>query len=132
MGAARVVLDSPGAPTRPWVPWLVRATHSPRHAPLDACGPQVSAPPTQGGTITITGQNFGPIAPLVVQRVTIGTTECTNAVVTVDDTVVQCTAPPGVGRDINIEIVRTPPMTPPNISPQTMPGPRPAPSRGRR
>lgn len=73
----------------------------------------VSSSTTQGGRaavggngpVAITGRNFGPAGTEWIaffDRVLLNGVECTDAVVTVDDTEIQCIPPPGTGKDHDV------------------------------
>lgn len=63
-----------------------------------------TAPETSGGTITITGTNFGPASPNLVTKVQLGMSECTSITVTEAYTKLTCTAPAGTGQDIAVVV----------------------------
>ena len=64
----------------------------------------VSSIPTGGGTVTITGTNFGPVGTTQIDYVTIGGTFCTSASVTVDGTAIECTFQGGTGGGYDVVI----------------------------
>ena len=63
-----------------------------------------TSPPTNGGSITITGTNFGPSTPNLVTKVQLGMGTCTNIVVTTAYTKLTCDAPAGTGKDIAVVV----------------------------
>jgi len=63
-----------------------------------------TAPETSGGTITITGTNFGPASPNLVTKVQLGMSECTSITVTEAYTKLTCSAPAGTGQDIAVVV----------------------------
>ena len=67
----------------------------------------VTKAPTSGGTITITGTNFGPVGDSRLTTagggsITVGSFTCTSGTVTVADTEITCTMPPGVGTNLDV------------------------------
>lgn len=63
-----------------------------------------SRPGTAGGTVTITGTNFGPVSPNLITKVQIGQAECTSATVTVANTELTCTVAAGTGAGITVVV----------------------------
>ena len=67
----------------------------------------VTKAPTSGGTITITGTNFGPVGDSRLTTagggsIVVGSFTCASGTVTVADTEITCTMPPGVGTNLDV------------------------------
>ena len=59
---------------------------------------------TAGSLVTITGTSFGPTAPMLVNKVQIGTSLCTGVTVITANTQLTCTAPAGTGKGLPVEV----------------------------
>jgi hypothetical protein len=59
---------------------------------------------TQGGTVTVVGDNFGALGGAFLDGVRIGSVLCTTPVVTVANTQLECALQAGSGRDLNLVV----------------------------
>eukprot|EP00873_Tetraselmis_striata_P039871 jgi/Tetstr1/460135/TSEL_005451.t1 len=65
----------------------------------------ITTAPSAGGLVTITGSNFGPVQPMVVSLISIGTSPCTDIVVTQAYVEMTCIVGPGVGTNLAVDVV---------------------------
>ncbi len=63
---------------------------------------QVTTVPTEGGTITITGSNFGNNSAVVIA--TVNSLDCSNIVILTDSVSLECTISSGTGKDHSVMI----------------------------
>jgi IPT/TIG domain len=62
----------------------------------------ISQAPTSGGSVTITGSNFGTNSPFV--SITIGSVSCTSVTIPIANTEIVCEIGAGVGASITTEV----------------------------